>query len=163
MRKIIIYRGKHGAVKSVADMVKESSNNIDTHDILNGEIDITKYQTVIIGTNVTASKISKELKIFCNESILLDKSIIIFISGINNDISEVVKQNFSEELIKKTKHIIFVGGKLNFPDMNFMERSIIKMVNKKEKIIDNIDTKKEYDFLNYENINKMITIINNLS
>jgi menaquinone-dependent protoporphyrinogen IX oxidase len=160
MHKIIVYSSKHGAVGEVVKMIEAECANVSSHNINQGDINVQKDDIIIIGTNVTASQINKQLKEFCAKPELLEVPIILFVSGLMKDISEVLKQNFSEELQQHMKGIFFVGGKLNFPEMNFFERNIIKVVNKKKKLIDYIDKNKNYDLFDYDGIKALIKTIN---
>lgn len=160
MKKVLIYNSKFGAVEKVVSMIQEKNKDISVHNIQEGKIDVSHYEVVIIGGNVIAGNINKQLKEFCNQN--ENKKVILFISGINENIEEVIKQNFSQTFQENIQYYYFVGGQLNFTNMNILEKAIIKAVNKKEKMISNIDTKKDYDFLKYDKIESLITKIENI-
>lgn len=100
--------------------IKEFKNNIDT------------YTEFIIGTPIYAGTINKKIKQFLekNEEILLEKPLIIFLSGMQPDKEQdVINLNFSDAIIKHAK-IKYVGGAFQFKKMNFLFKAIVKKIAK---------------------------------
>ncbi|MFV0393577.1 MAG: flavodoxin family protein [Coprobacillaceae bacterium] len=103
MKQIVVYNSKHGAVKDVVKLIKERVPEVIIHNIKEGIPNINEYERIIIGTNVTAGQIDKDLKLFCETKEVLSKEIILFVSGLSKSIEEVLKQNFNEQFLSITK------------------------------------------------------------
>jgi len=139
MKTAIIYTSKHGTTEKVANLIAEKlkkTNEIELFSLgKNSNPDISKYETVILGTSIYAGSASKKMKAFCrkNESILLQKKTGLFVCGMepnkekqNKELSDA----YSETLHKSAVATGFLGGEFLFEHMNFFERFIIKKIAK---------------------------------
>lgn len=155
MKTIILYASKYGATKEVANIICNGLSDAKVMNIKDFNEDILEYQNIILGSKITAGQIDKGIKELYHTIDSKTQQVSIFIVGLQKDqLVTVIEQNISKEAITTS---YFVGGKLNFPKMNIAEKLIIKMINKKAKFINNIDTKKEYDFLDYKEIDNLIS------
>lgn len=133
MRTLIIYSSKYGAAKEVAEQIKLGLEGMcDLMSIRQEqEIDLGKYDRVLLGTSVYAGQIGKEIKAFAevHKDELLEKKVgIFFVCLMKGQVDRYLKDNFSEELVDHFYTVEECGGTLNVPKMNFAERMITRMV-----------------------------------
>lgn len=149
MNTLIVYASKYGCAEKCAGLISEELN--DKADILNlkkaGDIDILKYDKVIIGGSIYIGRIQKEVTEFCSKNLdkLKEKQIGLFICGMQEGgtINTEFNQNFPSELINIAAVKEYLGGEFIIDKMNFMEKLIIKKVakvtsNKSSILKDNI-------------------------
>lgn len=133
MRTLIIYSSKYGATKEVAEQIKSGLE--ETCDLMSirqeQEIDLGRYDRVLLGTSVYAGQIGKEMKTFAqvHKDELLEKKVGVFLVCLmKGQVDRYLKENFSEELVNHFYTAHECGGTLNVPKMNFAERMITRMV-----------------------------------
>lgn len=157
MKTIILYASKHGATKEVAEIISAKIPDVIVEDINKFKGNIKEYQNIVLGSKTKVGKIDKKIKEVYNQIDQTSQKVIIFIVGLQKEnFDKLIIENVNSEAVSSS---YFVGGKLNFPKMNIAEKTIIKMINKEAHLIDVIDTKKEYDFLEYQEIDKIIDSI----
>lgn len=149
MSTLILYSSKYGCTEKCVEFMskelKDKSNIINLKS--SKDIDISKYDKVIIGGSIYIGKIQKEVTEFCSKNLeeLKEKKIGLFICGmqegdaINNELVE----NFPQELINIAVTKAHFGGEFNFDKMNFFEKFIVKKIaktssNKSNILNDNI-------------------------
>lgn len=136
MNTLIVYSSKYGCTEKCAKLVSKELN--DEVDIINlketKEIDISKYDKVIIGGSIYIGKIQKEVTEFSTKYLdkLKNKHIGLFICGMqeNDAIQTELYQNFPPELIKMAVAKECLGGEFIIDKMNFMDKVIVKKVSK---------------------------------
>ena len=133
MRTLIIYSSKYGAAKEVAEQIKRGLEG--TCDLMSirqeQEIDLGKYDRVLLGTSVYAGQIGKEIKTFAevHKDELLEKKVgIFFVCLMKGQVEKYLKENFSEELMNHFYTAEECGGAFYVSKMNFAERMITRMV-----------------------------------
>lgn len=136
MNTLIVYATKYGCTEKCAELL---SKELDGHvDLINlkkvKNVDIVKYEKVIIGGSIYIGKIHKEVTQFCSDHLeqLKNKRIGLFICGMQEGeaIEHEINQNFNAELIERAEAKEYFGGEFNFGKMNFLERFIVKKVSK---------------------------------
>lgn len=147
MNTLIVYASKYGCTEKCAELL--SKELIDKVDIINlkkvSDIDISKYEKIIIGGSIYIGKIQKEVTEFCSKNLgnLKEKRIGLFICGMQEGeaINTEFSQNFNPELIKIADAREHFGGEFIFDKMNFIEKIIVKKVSKvtsnKSNILEN--------------------------
>jgi menaquinone-dependent protoporphyrinogen oxidase len=136
MNTLIVYASKHGCTEKCAKLVsKELNDKVDIINLKNVmDIDISKYEKVIIGGSIYIGKIQKEVTEFCSKNLdkLKEKRIGLFICGMQEGdrINTELNQNFTSELTKIAKAKEYLGGEFILDKMNFMEKMIVKKVSK---------------------------------
>ena len=133
MRTLIIYSSKYGAAKEVAEKIKRGIKaDCDLMSIQQEkEMDLGKYDRVLLGTSVYAGQIGKELKAFCEshkEELLQKKVGAFFVCLMKGQVERYLKDNYGEELANHFYTAEECGGAFNVPKMNFAERMITRMV-----------------------------------
>lgn len=134
MKTLIVYATKYGGTKSCAEKLSEEfNNNVDLVNIKNySSVDLSKYDSIIIGTSIYMGKIKKNVLNFINKNIaiLMQKKVGIFTSCLseNNEDIETIKKEIPEELFNHLVKISRLGYSLNMEKMNFFYKSIIKKI-----------------------------------
>lgn len=136
MNTLIVYGTKHGASEKCAKLLSER---------LQGKVDLVRagaspvpnpdgYDRIIVGGSVYAGRIQKEVADFCRQylSILKQKKVGLYISCMmkNQDLNKQIEANFPKELQAAAVAIDGLGCELKMGELNFMEKTITKMVSK---------------------------------
>lgn len=135
MKTLIIYATKYGCTEKCANILaKELGNDVKLVNIkFESNVDVTDYDTVIIGGSVYIGKIQKEISEFCKNNInkLKEKNIGLFICAMQEEMIETeINQNFLPELLIKAKSIKHFGGEFLLDKMGLMDKIIVKKVAK---------------------------------
>ena len=149
MSKIsIIYASKHGTTEKVAHAIAEKLSQTSEVELFslkqNLNPDISRFETVILGTSIYMGQPSEKMKAFCkvNDSALLQKKTGLFVCGMHPEKEQQekeLKDAFSETLREKATATTFMGGEFLFDKMNFFERFIAKIVGKTNHSVHRID------------------------
>lgn len=154
MKILIVFATKHGCTEKCVNTLKDKlTGEIDTVNLKNSsQINVSNYETVIIGGSIHAGKIQKEVRKFCQNylSILIDKRIGLFMCCMEEGEKAANQFNeaFPDELIQHASVTGIFGGEFNFEKMNFIERYIVKKIAKIDTSISKISE---------ENISKFIS------
>jgi len=136
MSTLIVYASKYGCTQKCTELLSKKLS--DKVDIINlkevNDIDISKYEKIIIGGSIYIGKIQKEVTEFCSKNLdkLKEKRIGLFICGMQEGdiINTELNQNFNSELIEIADAKECFGGEFIFDKMNFIEKLIVKKVSK---------------------------------
>lgn len=162
MKGLILYHSKYGACEEIAAFI--SKEIIDVDDCFNIDHfhgNIETYDFIIIGFSVYAGMLSKQCLTFIkeNEKILLKKPLYLFYSGINKEsdnVEKVYTENLPTSIKEHATYYDCLGGRLNFPKMKFIEKSLIKMINKKANMVEKSQYHSNVNLIDYERINTFI-------
>ena len=150
MKTAIIYVSKHGTTEKVARSIAEKltgTNEVELFSLKkNPNIDISGFETVILGSSVYMGQASGKMKAFCkaNETVLLQKKTGLFVCGMHPDKEQQekeLKDAYAEALREKAAATGFLGGEFLFEQLNFLERLIIKEIAKENSSVHQIDWK----------------------
>jgi len=150
MKTAIIYASKHGTTEKVARSIAEKltgTNEVELFSLKkNPNIDISGFETVILGSSVYMGQASGKMKAFCkaNEPVLLQKKTGLFVCGMHPDKEQQekeLKDAYAEALREKAAATGFLGGEFLFEQLNFLERLIIKEIAKENSSVHQIDWK----------------------
>lgn len=152
MKSILLYSSKHGATKEVAETLVKEFKGMEFVEASLFKGDIHQYELLIIGSPIYVGKIDKDCLGLLRQIDTTKTKVIIFLLGLDKS---KWQESLQQNIDIKFYYSCFISGKLNFPDMGFMEKTMIKMINKEAKLIDHIDTKKKYDFIDEEEIDML--------
>lgn len=149
MNTLIVYTSKYGCTEKCAQLLsKELTGNVEVINLKKvKDIDLSKYEKIIIGGSIYIGKIRKEVTEFCVKNLneLKEKQIGLFFCGMQegDSIKTQFERSFNSELLKIAVAKESFGGEFNIDKMNFMEKFIIKKVanvtsNKSNIVIGNI-------------------------
>lgn len=169
MKTLIIYASKHGTAEKCSQLLKSKlQGEVTIVNIKKENVpDINSFQNIIIGGSIYIGKIQKSLSEFCVKNLdeLKRKNIGLFICCMNTKDAEMQLDNaFPKELLSIASTKECFGGEFNLKEMNFMEKTIIKMVSKslakKDETSAATDNKKDTSTLSEENINRFAEKMN---
>lgn len=136
MNTIIIYSSKYGCTKDCANILKnklsDSVTIVDINDN-NTKIELSKFDTIIIGSSIYVGSISKKIRVLCNDNIeLLNKKRIgIFLCcGFSEQADKYLKSNFPSSLLENANATGIFGSEARLEKMKFLDKLIMKSVAK---------------------------------
>jgi len=136
MNTLIVYASKYGTTEKCAKMIKNQINNqVELINLKNlKDVNLSKYDNVIIGGSIYIGKIQKEVTEFCLKylDILKEKRIGLFICGMQDAdvINTELSQSFPIELLKIAVVKEYLGGEFLIDKMGFMDKIIVKKISK---------------------------------
>lgn len=138
MKTLIIYASTYGYTEEMVNkMVVESNHNFDTINILkNKNIDLSKYENIVIGSCIYVGQINKELKKFMMtyHDALIQKNIGLFLAcAFEDQFNTHLTNNFSQDIIDHSKIQVNLGGKLQKEKLNFAHKILVNMIEKTEE------------------------------
>lgn len=132
MKITIIYGSKYGTTKNLARYFGESLS-AEVYEV-NESIDIHDSDIIVLGSPVYAGTVNKSLKLWVSthQKELLDKQVFIFLCGLQTDKgNKVIQENLGKEFFSTLCYVECLGGVIDYSKMNFIEKKIINMINKK--------------------------------
>lgn len=136
MSTLIVYTSKYGCTEKCAELLsKELNGEVDIINLKRiRDINISKYEKIIIGGSIYIGKIQNEVTEFCSKNLekLKEKRIGLFICGMQEGdaINTELNKNFNPVLIKIADAKECFGGEFIFNKMNFIDKFIVKRVSK---------------------------------
>lgn len=134
MKTIIVYASSHGTTEKVANIIREKLDSA-TVQIINlkskTKIDLSNYETVIIGGSIHAGSIQSEVKSFIKENTitLMDKKVALFLCCMNEKEEQTeFNNNYPELLRNHSTYNAIVGGEYIFEKMNFIEKFLVRKI-----------------------------------
>jgi menaquinone-dependent protoporphyrinogen oxidase len=156
MNTAIIYATSHGTTEKVAHTIAKSLGT-DTCSVFNlktsKNINLSKYNQVIIGGSIHAGTIQNSVKSFCKKSLidLLEKRVGLFLCAMNvKDYQTEFDNAFPEILRNHAVSKQVVGGEFLIEKMNFIERFLVRKISGVSQTVSKIDN---------EAVNQLITNI----
>jgi menaquinone-dependent protoporphyrinogen oxidase len=134
MNIAIVYSTKHGTTQMIAERIGKElhENTIALFNLADHfEIDLSVYDTVIIGGSIHAGRLNRRVRKFLQSHTLelIQKRIALFMCGTN--MSELENQFNKEFPALLRNHSIsnqFVGGEFLFERMGFFDRLITQRI-----------------------------------
>jgi menaquinone-dependent protoporphyrinogen oxidase len=163
MKVLIIYATKYGTSEKCAKLLKDKINGeVELVNISkNSEVDLSKYDKVVIGGPIYMGTMQNKITEFCNANIeaLKNKKIALFACSMfgGEKGEENMRNSFPNNLKNTAVSMKLFGGELNIDKMKFMDKFITKMVKKATLQSDQIVN----EGLLVDNINKLAEDINN--
>lgn len=160
MKGIIIYDSKYGGCEEITKQLQKQLN-ADCVKVEMFTQKLNNYDYVIIGSGVYAGMLSSKCKSFIQayKNELLKKPIFMFHAGLSKDketVDKVYRENFEQDVRDCILYYDCLGGYLHFLKMNFFEKNIIKMINKKERIVTKEQMKENVNLMDYDKIKKFV-------
>ncbi|MDR2911660.1 MAG: flavodoxin domain-containing protein [Bacteroidales bacterium] len=157
MNTAIIYTSKHGTTEKVAQKIAAQLSN-GTVEIFNlktdREIDLGKFDTVILGTAIYADTPMQAMKKFCiaQNNTLQAKRLGLFVCGMEPDKEKQqaeITGAFPQNLCEKAISTAFLGGEFLFETMNFFEKMVIRKIAKTDKSVSAIKEERIKEFVGF--------------
>lgn len=134
MRTLIVYASSHGTTEKVAHLIMEKLDTSTTRLVnlkKTNRIDISGYETVVIGGSIHAGRIQGEVKKFIKDNTLtlMEKRIALFLCCMNEpEEQKELDANYPELLRNHSLYNAIVGGEYIFEKMNFIERFLVRKI-----------------------------------
>ncbi len=134
MKTLIVYASSHGTTEKVANIIKEKldSSTVQTINLKSKQkIDLSNYETVIIGGSIHAGSMQSEVKNFIKENTitLMEKRVALFLCCMNEKEEQAEFNNSYPELIRNhSSYNAIVGGEYIFEKMNFIEKFLVRKI-----------------------------------
>lgn len=106
------------------------------------QVSCAGYDTIIIGASVYIGMLNKEVKEFVTNQrdILKTCRVCMFTLGLQQeDTKKVIVENLGNQFYESLFYYDAFGGRITMKSLSFMERNIIRVVNKKMKLIDSLN------------------------
>jgi len=135
MGTLVVYMSKHGCAEKAARIIGGHlpDNDVSLVDLKSKiPIDLSRYDTVIIGGPIYLGSLQKGLRNFCEKNLtaLLSKRIGLFICCMNQD--DAARKHyeavFDESLRSRAVAAGFFGGELDFERLSVIEKSVLGQV-----------------------------------
>lgn len=166
MNTLIAYATKYGSSEKCAKILLQNlAGNVDLCNLkIVNDLDLSKYDNIIIGSSIYIGQIRKEAKEFCANRLneLKNKRIGLYICCMREGEEALaqMKNAFPKELFDNAVAKEHFGGEFSFNKMNFLEKLVVKMVSKKNKNKEPLDTKKNISNLSEDKIKKFAQVMN---
>lgn len=136
MATLIAYATKHGCTEKCARELQKQLGKADLWNLKDGEPDLSKYDTVILGASVYATMPRKPIKAFAQKHTqeLKSKKLGLFLCCMA-DGEQGEKQlaaAYPPELRSAARAKGVLGGGFNISDMGTFERFVVQKVSGKE-------------------------------
>lgn len=154
MKGLIVYQSKTSSTKKCADILKKELN-FDIKNIKEKDIDINKYDLIIIGSYIRMGMIDKNIKKFVNsnsERLLTKKCAYYLCCGNENNKEQYFSMNYPQSLMEKALVKETFGSQMDIDNLKGLDKFIVKAISK------NPDNKMKNE-LNMDNIKKFISKI----
>jgi len=157
MKTAIIYATSHGTSEKVARLIAEGlkSNTVDLFNLKKKpKIDISAYDTIVIGGSIHAGTPAGVLRKFINKNMLslLQKKVALFLCCMNQPEEQTeFDVAFPEYLRSHSVYNTIAGGEYVFEEMNFIEKAIIRKITGATESLSK---------LRYEEIQKLVNCLN---
>ncbi len=125
MKTLVLYESKHGGTRKIAELIGSKIENSVVARIQNFVGRLERYDRVIVGGPLYGRRLSPVVMDYIKEN----KSMIdqVFVSGLlGASADEELHENFDDEFIQD-KHIEFIGGSLEWKQMNYLERLRVRI------------------------------------
>jgi menaquinone-dependent protoporphyrinogen oxidase len=156
VKTAIIYASKHGTTEKVARLIQQKITDGAELFFLKEkpQIDLKRFENVIIGASIHAGSIQTEVKHFmeANQTMLLEKNLALYLCCMNEAEEKAqFENNYPEALRNHSLCNAIVGGEYLLEKMNFVERYLVKKI---------AGATESVSKLRYEEIKKVATAIN---
>lgn len=132
----IIYATKNGATKKIAEMISEKLGGCDIFNIENDTFDLSKYDTVIIGSNIRMGTVNKNISRlmlqFIKPLTQLERAFFLSCAFIENE-AGYFERNVPPQLLKGSVAAMALGGELDKKKLKGVDKMVANMVTKADK------------------------------
>ena len=135
MSTAIIYASTYGSTRKVAQTIQKLLPASSVFDVKKGNIDLSSFDSVILGSSIYIGQIDKQMKTFlkANQEILKSKKLGIYLCcGFEENLQTYLDTNFDKELVKSAV-VMTMGGEMDVDKMSFAHKMITRMVQKSDQ------------------------------
>ena len=161
MSILIAYGSNNNTTKTCANLLAEKLPETDIINLAKETVDLSNYDTVIIGSCIRFNYIHNAVKIFIGNNLdkLMDMNTAIYLCcGFPEKANQYLLHNFPKKLLNKSISIQCFGGELKVMPHRVMDQIIMKTVKKNFKSDNRNQTE-----IQLESIDKMVDDIKNIA
>ncbi len=172
MKSAIIYSSTDGQTKKICEVIKQYLSNKEEHELISidnvSNVNLGNFDNIIIGASIRYGKHNSKILRFVkkNFQFLQTKKNVFFSVNVvaRKQGKDTPDTNpYIQKFLKKTKwrpgKLGVFAGKVDYPKYNFFNKQIIKFIMFITK--GPTDTKKTYEFTNWDNVKSFAKEINN--
>ena len=172
MKSAIIYSSTDGQTKKICEVIKQYLSNKEEHELISidniSNVNLENFDNIIIGASIRYGKHNSKILRFVkkNFQFLQTKKNVFFSVNVvaRKQGKDTPDTNpYIQKFLKKTKwrpgKLGVFAGKVDYPKYNFFNKQIIKFIMFITK--GPTDTKKTYEFTNWDNVKSFAKEINN--
>jgi len=136
MKTLIVYASKYGCAADCAAYLKSrlpGGAALADANGSRGQIELEKFDAVVVGGSVYVGMVSKKLRAFCagNIAALLGKQVGVFLCCAQpGQAGGFFSANFPPELLESAKTTGAFGGEARLEKMGFFDRALLRIVTK---------------------------------
>lgn len=143
MKTLILYGSIHGCTErcslSLGEKLYGEVTIVNYHNEI--VLDLTPFQTIIIGGSIYGGTIQKEISSFCRENlpVLLTKRVGLFLCSMMKEEKAQIQLQvaFPSVLLAHAVAVEQFGGEIRWNNLNLMEKLMVKIVAKTEMNLSN--------------------------
>ena len=165
MKTLIIYSSTDGHTKKICEVIKENLINKDDHHLISiekvSEANIESYENIIIGASIRYGNHNRKVFDFIEKNLhFLEKKNNAFFSvnvvARKNEKNTPETNPYIKKFLSRTKwkpkKLGVFAGKVDYPNYNFLNKQVIRFIMFITK--GPTDTKKTYEFTNWDDVKK---------
>lgn len=154
MSILITYASNNSTTSECAQILAQKLPNSQVANLSKDKIDISNYDTVIIGSCIRFNNIHPAVIDFIRDNLdlLMKKNTAIYLCcGFPDKANQYLLHNFPKKLLNKSISIQCFGGKLKVKPYKLYDLLVMQMVKKNFKL-----AKREFTDIDYERIQEMV-------
>ena len=172
MKSAIIYSSTDGQTKKICEVIKQYLSNKEEHELISidniSNVNLENFDNIIIGASIRYGKHNPKILRFVKKNfqfIQTKKNVFFSVNVVARKQGKDTPDTnpYIQKFLKKTKwrpgKLGVFAGKVDYPKYNFFNKQIIKFIMFITK--GPTDTKKTYEFTNWENVKSFAKEINN--
>lgn len=136
MTPCIIYATKNGTTKKAAEIISEKLGNCDIFNIENDKFDLSKYDTVIIGSNIRMGTVNKKISMLMLQFIKplseLKRAFFLCCAFTENE-NGYIERNIPPQLLNGAAAAMALGGEFDKSKLKGIDKMIANMVTKADE------------------------------
>ncbi len=136
MAVCIIYASKYGSAKKVAELIAEKLGGCDVFNIAEDRFDLSKYDFVIIGSDIRMGTVDKLITklLFRFIKPLSERKCAYFLTCVFPENGDgYFNRNIPPQLLSEAAATAAIGGELDFKKLRGTDRFAAKMILKAER------------------------------
>ena len=156
---LIVYISVTGNTEKCARILGQKLKNTTIVNLMEQDVDISKYDMIIVGSPIRIGMFNKTIKKFINNNkeILINKKVAYYICcGFNDSYQEYFKNNMPKELLDAAVIYDTFGGEMDLSKQKGLNKFIVSLVSKNEA------GKRELKILS-ENIDKFVEKVSKIT
>ncbi len=133
-KSLVLYKSSYGHTQKYAQWISEKLNCELVDLAKNKKVDLSNYDTIIVGGGIYASGINGISVITSQWEQIKNKKIIVYTVGLSDpkmpeQFTEIINKAFTPEQQKQIK-VFHLRGGINYKQLNIMHRSMMAMLKK---------------------------------